>query len=133
MARCLSLQFYVDIPAVLCTNTINIKFSLNNYFKTSFTLLAAKGTGSQDGTEYATFDHTFVNKFTTNAGQTPGDYSELLGLPERSNCRVLTRSSDSTGEQLPAKFTRGTLGTVALLSEESQKKGIDLVRTFGCH
>jgi hypothetical protein len=64
--------------AALCNGTVSIETRINNNLETFIDILTLSGTASQNGIEYASFDYTFKNDFTTNAGENPGPYSEII-------------------------------------------------------
>jgi hypothetical protein len=81
---------------------------IDNNLKTYITILTLSGTASQNGVVYATFDYTFANPTTTNAGENPGPYTE----------------------QVLAKLPQGAAGSLPLLVNSAQ--GVDIVRHFRC-
>ncbi|KAL8279026.1 hypothetical protein RQP46_008484 [Phenoliferia psychrophenolica] len=99
------IVIYIDLITALCTNEVAITFRINNALQSPFTILAVSGKGSQDGTEYATFDYKFQNPLVTQAGQSPGDYSEMI---------------------TPTKLIRGTIPSLPLLTAANEAKGLDI-------
>lgn len=81
-----------------------ILLQINDNLKTYITILTLSGTASQNGVVYATFDYTFKNPTTTNAGENPGPYTE----------------------QVLAQLPQGAAGSLPLLLNSAQ--GVDIVR-----
>lgn len=69
------IVIYFDLVQGLCNSTVNIETRLNNNLETYIQLLQLSGTASQNGIQYAEFDFTFTEDFTTGAGENPGPYS----------------------------------------------------------
>jgi hypothetical protein len=82
------IVIYLDLVQVLCNSTVSIETRLDNNLETYIQLLSFKGTASQNGQVYATFDYEFKDNFRTEAGQNPGPYSGPLA---RSLSEVLDR------------------------------------------
>lgn len=98
------IRVYLDIVRAACTNQVSIDFRINNNLKTYINIRALRGTASQTGTEYASFDYNWKGDFITNAGENPGPYS-----PEQVT---------------PVALTKTFLGSLALLNTAP---GLDLV------
>ncbi|GAA5897781.1 hypothetical protein JCM8208_000260 [Rhodotorula glutinis] len=99
------IEIYVDLIAAVCNNSASFDFRINNNLETFITLLTLKGTASQNGVVYATFDYTFQNQLTTPAQTTPGGYTE----------------------QVPVKLPQGGLGSLPLLANQAAGLDIDIV------
>lgn len=80
---------------------------LNNNLETYIKLLTLSGKAYQNGVQYAEFDYTFTEDFTTSAGQNPGPYSETI---------------------TSVKLSAGTVASLTLLTTSAQ--GLDIVRHF---
>ncbi|GJN94719.1 hypothetical protein Rhopal_007810-T1 [Rhodotorula paludigena] len=72
------IEIYVDLIEALCNNTAAFDFRINNNLETFITILSLSGTASQNNVVYAEFDHDFTSPTTTNAGETPGPYTERV-------------------------------------------------------
>ncbi|BGP00846.1 hypothetical protein RTBOTA2_002159 [Rhodotorula toruloides] len=98
------IQIFVDFVTAFCNNTATFDFRINDNLKTYITILTLSGTASQNGVVYATFDYTFANPTTTNAGENPGPYTE----------------------QVLAKLPQGAAGSLPLLVNSAQGVDIDI-------
>ncbi|SGY79107.1 BQ5605_C008g05044 [Microbotryum silenes-dioicae] len=69
---------YIDLITAFCNRTVSIQTQLTNNLETYIELIHFSGTGTQTGTEYASFNYTFSGSgFRTDKGGT-GPFSEVV-------------------------------------------------------
>jgi hypothetical protein len=116
------IVIYFDLVQGLCNSTVNIETRLDNNLKTYIQLLQLSGTASQNGVQYAEFDFTFTEDFTTGAGQNPGPYSRACFSFFHYN---RTYWLFPWAEMItPVKLSAGPAASLTLLA--TQAEGLDI-------